>query len=105
LYHLHLHLLIFVQGLLQSLAEEVIPWAQGSVERANTEIKEMKISWMNDNDTTQWSEGLRFAQFQKNLGHRKRRQTNVWVSSKQSFIWRLIYDSVMGSVFLKLRKS
>jgi hypothetical protein len=29
------------------------PQSQGSVERANTEIKEMIISWMNDNDTTQ----------------------------------------------------
>jgi hypothetical protein len=40
----------------------VRPQSQGSVERANTEIKEMLISWMNDNDTTQWSEGLRFVQ-------------------------------------------
>jgi hypothetical protein len=26
---------------------------------------------MNDNDTTQWSEGLRFAQFQKNRSHHR----------------------------------
>jgi transposase InsO family protein len=29
------------------------PQSQGSVERTNTEIKEMIISWMNDNDTIQ----------------------------------------------------
>ena len=26
---------------------------------------------MNDNDTTQWSEGLRFVQFQKNRSHHR----------------------------------
>ena len=31
----------------------------------------MIISWMNDNDTTQWSEGLRFVQFQKNRSHHR----------------------------------
>ena len=41
-----------------------LPQSQGCVERANADIKEMIISWMNDNDTTQWSERLRFVQFQ-----------------------------------------
>jgi hypothetical protein len=31
----------------------------------------MIISWMNHNDTTQWSEGLRFVQFQKNRPHHR----------------------------------
>jgi hypothetical protein len=44
--------------------------SQGSVERANADIKEM-ISWMNDNDTTPWSEGLRFVQFQKIRSHHR----------------------------------
>jgi len=35
------------------------------------DIKEMIISWMNDNDTTQWSEGLRFVQFQKTRSHHR----------------------------------
>jgi hypothetical protein len=46
------------------------PQSQGSVERANADIKEM-ISWMNDNDTTPWSEGLRFVQFQKIRSHHR----------------------------------
>ena len=41
------------------------PQSQGSVERANADIEEILISWMNDNDTRQWSEGLRFVQFQQ----------------------------------------
>ncbi|XP_076089944.1 KRAB-A domain-containing protein 2-like [Mytilus galloprovincialis] len=47
------------------------PQSQGSVERANADIKEMLISWMNDNDTRQWSEGLRFVQFQKNRSYHR----------------------------------
>jgi hypothetical protein len=47
------------------------PQSQGSVEKANADIKEMIISWMNDNDTTQWSERLRFVQFQKNRSHHR----------------------------------
>jgi transposase InsO family protein len=47
---------------LRSLWQELVivhgrprhPQSQGCVERANTEIKEMIISWMNDKDTTQW---------------------------------------------------
>jgi hypothetical protein len=31
----------------------------------------MIISWMNDNETTQWSGGLRVVQFQKNRSHQK----------------------------------
>ena len=31
----------------------------------------MLISWMNDNDTRQWSEGLRFVQFQKNRSYHR----------------------------------
>ena len=46
------------------------PQSQGSVERANADIKEM-ISWMNDNDTIPWSEGLRFVQFQKIRSHHR----------------------------------
>jgi transposase InsO family protein len=53
---------------LRSLWQELVivhgrsrhPQSQGSVERDNADIKEMIISWMNDNDTTQWSKGLRF---------------------------------------------
>ncbi|XP_063411146.1 KRAB-A domain-containing protein 2-like [Mytilus trossulus] len=47
------------------------PQSQGAVERANADIKEMLISWMNDNDTRQWSEGLRFVQFQKNRSYHR----------------------------------
>ena len=39
------------------------------------------------------------------LGIEKEDKPIFGVSTKQSFIWRLIYDSVMGSVFLKLHKS
>ena len=47
------------------------PQSQGSVERANADIKSMIISWTHENNNTHWSEGLRFIQFQKNrLYHR-----------------------------------
>jgi hypothetical protein len=64
---------------LRSLWQELVivhgrprhPQSQGTVEGANADIKEMIISWMNDNDTTQWSEGLRVVQFQKNRSHHR----------------------------------
>ncbi|KAK7095605.1 hypothetical protein V1264_004994 [Littorina saxatilis] len=45
------------------------PQSQGSVERANSDIKDMLIAWMTDNQTTGWSLGLRFVQFAKNRSH------------------------------------
>ncbi|XP_045450005.1 KRAB-A domain-containing protein 2-like [Melitaea cinxia] len=40
--------------------------SQGSVERANQDIEKMLASWMEDNKTTNWSNGLKFVQFMKN---------------------------------------
>ncbi|XP_068233424.1 KRAB-A domain-containing protein 2-like [Palaemon carinicauda] len=36
------------------------PQSQGSVERLNCDIKDMLISWLGDNDTTEWPMGLRY---------------------------------------------
>lgn len=43
--------------------------SQGSVERANQDIENMIGSWMKDNDSTKWSEGLRYVQFMKNRAY------------------------------------
>ncbi|CAG9577527.1 unnamed protein product [Danaus chrysippus] len=40
--------------------------SQGSVERANQDIEKKLASWMQDNNTTNWSNGIRFVQFMKN---------------------------------------
>ncbi|XP_049886470.1 KRAB-A domain-containing protein 2-like [Pectinophora gossypiella] len=40
--------------------------SQGSVERANQDIENMISSWLKDNNSTKWSEGLRYVQFMKN---------------------------------------
>ena len=40
--------------------------SQGSVERANQDIENMLATWMKDNSTTKWAQGLRFVQFMKN---------------------------------------
>ncbi|XP_068240978.1 uncharacterized protein [Palaemon carinicauda] len=40
--------------------------SQGSVERANRDVKAILACWMKDNNTTQWSNGLRLVQWQKN---------------------------------------
>jgi len=45
------------------------PQSQGSVERANGDIKDMLHAWMADNKTQDWSVGLRFVQHQKNSAH------------------------------------
>ncbi|XP_068205258.1 KRAB-A domain-containing protein 2-like [Palaemon carinicauda] len=40
---------------------------QGSVECANGDTKDMLVAWMGDNDTNDWSIGIKFVQCQKNL--------------------------------------
>ena len=45
------------------------PQSQGSVERANCDIKDMLVAWMSDNNTTDWTVGLKFVQFQKNSSY------------------------------------
>lgn len=40
--------------------------SQGSVEKGNRDVEDMLVAWMEDNNCTKWSEGLRFCQFQKN---------------------------------------
>ena len=47
------------------------PQSQGSVERANADVKEMLATWLSENNSTQWSEGLRFIQFQKNRSYHR----------------------------------
>ena len=42
------------------------PQSQGSVERANSDIKKMLASWMRDNRSTKWSIGCKFLQLKKN---------------------------------------
>lgn len=36
------------------------------MERANQDIENMLTTWMQDNDNSHWSEGLRFVQLMKN---------------------------------------
>ena len=42
------------------------PQSQGSVERSNGCVMDMLKCWMLDNNTLQWSLGLKFVQMQKN---------------------------------------
>ena len=42
------------------------PQSQGSVERANADVKNMLRAWMSDNNSTRWSLGLKFVQMAKN---------------------------------------
>jgi hypothetical protein len=43
--------------------------SQGSVERANQDVENMLCSWLEDNNSRKWSEGLRFVQLMKNRAH------------------------------------
>jgi len=45
------------------------PQSQGSVERANGDIKDILVAWMSDNNTQDWTMGLKFVQQQKNCAH------------------------------------
>jgi transposase InsO family protein len=41
------------------------PQSQGSIERANADIKKMLATWMRENNSLKWSIGCKFVQFQK----------------------------------------
>lgn len=43
--------------------------SQGSVGRTNQDIENMLSSWLEDNNTKKWSEGLRFVQLMINRAH------------------------------------
>lgn len=43
------------------------PQSQGSVERSNQDVEHMIRAWMTDNNSKQWSVGLEFVQWQKNI--------------------------------------
>jgi hypothetical protein len=43
--------------------------SQGSVERANQDVQNMLITWMQTSNTRHWAEGLRFIQFMKNRSY------------------------------------
>ena len=45
------------------------PQNQGSVERANGDIKDMLTAWLEDNQTADWSMGIKFVQFSKNSSY------------------------------------
>ncbi|XP_066964221.1 KRAB-A domain-containing protein 2-like [Macrobrachium rosenbergii] len=48
------------------------PQSQGSVERANGDIKDMLVAWMADNNSTDWATGIKFVQFSKNSAYHAR---------------------------------
>ena len=46
-----------------------MPQSQGSVERANGDIKDMLIYWIDDNNSTDWTTEIKCVQFMKNSSH------------------------------------
>ncbi|KAK4311197.1 hypothetical protein Pmani_017289 [Petrolisthes manimaculis] len=45
------------------------PQSQGSIERANGDIKDMLISWMSDNNSQDWTVSIKFVQQMKNASY------------------------------------
>ena len=45
------------------------PQTQGSVERANGDITDMLIAWMVDNESQDWTTGIKFIHFPKYCAH------------------------------------
>ena len=45
------------------------PQSQGSGERANGDIKDTLVAWLSDNNSKDWTTGIKFVQFHKNSAH------------------------------------
>ena len=59
------------------------PQSQGSVERANGDIKDMPVAWLADSNTQDRTVGIKFVQFHKNFSY-------------HSGIKRLPYSAMFG---------
>jgi hypothetical protein len=53
--------------------------SQGSIEQAKQDVESMLETWMETNNTTKWSEGLRFLQVMKSRGYRERITLRIYV--------------------------
>ena len=56
------------------------PQSQGCVERSNGDMKNKIQSWMRDNDTTNWSLGIRFIQWQMNTTYHEAIRTKPYMA-------------------------
>ena len=45
------------------------PQSHGSVERANGDMNNMLVAWLSDNNSKDWTTGIKFVQFHKNSAH------------------------------------
>ena len=45
------------------------PQFRGSVARANGDFKDMLVAWMGDNNTNDWTVGIKFVQYMDNSAH------------------------------------
>ena len=45
--------------------------SQGSVERANRDIEDMLMTWLQSNSTIHWGDGLQFIEVMKNRAYRE----------------------------------
>lgn len=61
--------------------------SQGSVERANQDVRDILVSWMADNKSTNWADGLRFVQLKKNRSF----QTEVHMKRCLGFLYEMAY--------------
>lgn len=66
--------------------------SHGSVERANKDVEDILACWMRDNDSSKWSEGLRFVQYQKN----GRLHSGIGRSPYQAMFGEQKYNDVRG---------
>ncbi|CAH2245620.1 KRAB-A domain-containing 2-like [Pelobates cultripes] len=77
--------------------------SQGSVERANQDIENMLTTWMADNQTNKWSEGVRFVQFMKNRAYHSEIQRSPYEAmfgcpTKVGLSSSIIPQSVLHSI-------
>ena len=56
------------------------PQSQGCVERSNGDMKNKIQSWMRDNDTTNWSLGIRFIKWQMNTTYHDAIRTKPYMA-------------------------
>ncbi|XP_053545703.1 KRAB-A domain-containing protein 2 [Bombina bombina] len=77
--------------------------SQGSVERANQDIENMLTTWMADNQTNKWSEGVQFVQFMKNHAYHSAIKRSPYEAmfgcpAKVGLSYSIIPQSVLHSI-------
>ena len=81
------------------------PQSQGSVERANGNIKGMLVTWIADNESQDWTTGIKFVHFRNNCAHHSGIICSPYSAMFGSEAWIILTSSLPHEVMSIINNS